>query len=86
MENIKKTKKDYYKSFREKNLDKIHEKKTCEFCGGSYDYFNKSQHNKSLKCIKAKYGIDAYNEYKINRILKKSDDLKRQENNICNNI
>ena len=39
----------YYKNFTEKNKDKIIEKHTCEACGGSYTYFNKTKHNKSKK-------------------------------------
>lgn len=40
---------EYYANFKSKNADKIKEKIKCEICGGSYDYFNKSKHNKGLK-------------------------------------
>ncbi|HEY9705370.1 MAG TPA: hypothetical protein V6C58_23225 [Allocoleopsis sp.] len=69
IETHKKTRKDYYKTFYEKNKDRIHEKKTCEFCNGSYDYFNKSQHMKSLKCIKARLGEQEYKNRKVNKIM-----------------
>lgn len=39
----------YYEKFKEKNDEKIHQKKICEVCGGSYTYFNKSKHNKTKK-------------------------------------
>jgi hypothetical protein len=39
----------YNKNFYEKHKDKIHEKLTCECCGGSYSYYNKSKHVKSKK-------------------------------------
>jgi hypothetical protein len=48
MENIKK---NYLSQFIEKNKDKIKEKQICPICGGSYDYFNKSRHNKTKKHI-----------------------------------
>jgi len=53
----RKTRKDYYKpelahknyrNFYEKYNDKVMEKTKCE-CGGSYTYFNKSNHMKSFK-------------------------------------
>ncbi len=68
--NMKKSKSDYYKKFYEKNHAKIHEKKNCEFCGGSYDYFNKSQHMKSLKCIRARLGEEEYKQQKLHKIMK----------------
>jgi hypothetical protein len=46
---IRKSNSEYYKSFREKNMDKIKEKHRCEICGGSYSYFTKSQHNATNK-------------------------------------
>jgi hypothetical protein len=39
----------YNKNFMEKNRDKINEKKICDICCGSYSYYNKSKHMKSLK-------------------------------------
>jgi len=51
----------YYQRFREKNTEKIKEKVECCICGGSYDYFNKSQHKKSNKHLMAlmrKYNIN----------------------------
>lgn len=71
MENSNDNRKKYYKKFYELHKNRIREKTICQFCGGSYDYFNKSQHMKSLKCIKAKDGEEAYKQAKINKILKK---------------
>jgi len=44
-------KQEYYKNFKEKNLDKIKEKCICEECGGKFTYYNKSTHLKSKKHI-----------------------------------
>jgi hypothetical protein len=48
----------YYKKFIEKHADKVKEKIICPVCCGSYTYFNKSKHFKSLRHIKLleKYG------------------------------
>jgi hypothetical protein len=45
--------KEYYKNFKEKNQDKIHQVNYCNLCQGKYSYFNKSHHNNSRKHIKA---------------------------------
>jgi hypothetical protein len=39
----------YNRVFIEKNLEKIHEKRVCDVCCGTYTYFNKSKHLKSKK-------------------------------------
>jgi hypothetical protein len=39
----------YNKNFMEKNKDKINQKIICDTCCGSYSYYNKSKHMKSLK-------------------------------------
>ena len=39
----------YNKNFMEKNKDIINQKKICDICCGSYSYYNKSKHMKSLK-------------------------------------
>ncbi len=44
--------KQYNKTFIEKNELKIKEKHTCDICCGSYTYYNKSKHLKSVKHIK----------------------------------
>jgi hypothetical protein len=41
----------YNKTFIEKNIDKIHEKHTCDVCCGSFTYFNKSKHLRSKKHV-----------------------------------
>jgi len=52
-ENIKKyDSKKYNKTFYEKNKSKITEKIICNICMGSYTYFNKSVHNKSIRHIR----------------------------------
>lgn len=58
----------YYKNFYSKNHDKILEKHKCEFCGGSFSYFTKSQHKGSLKCILAREGEEAYMTAKLNKM------------------
>ena len=45
--------KEYYKNFKEKNQDKIHQVNHCDACGGKFSYFNKSHHNNSRKHMKA---------------------------------
>ena len=45
----KKTNKEIYDNFKEKNAGKIKEKITCYLCGGKYTYFNKSRHYKTTK-------------------------------------
>lgn len=57
LNDIKETKtkynyKKYNKTFYEKNKDKISEKIICNVCMGSYTYFNKSIHNKSVRHIR----------------------------------
>jgi hypothetical protein len=42
----------YNKKFIEKNRDRINEKIICDVCCGSYSYYNKSKHMKSLKHVK----------------------------------
>ena len=42
----------YNKQFMTKNINKIKEKVVCEYCCGSYTYYNKSKHLKSAKCTK----------------------------------
>jgi protein-arginine kinase activator protein McsA len=57
--------KKYYLKFKEVNKDKIKEKIICPKCNGTYDYFNKSKHEKTKKHIlfdeiqllKVKYNI-----------------------------
>ena len=46
MEDVKK---DYHKIFVEKHADMINETRVCTVCGGKYQYFNKSRHNKTKK-------------------------------------
>jgi hypothetical protein len=41
----------YNKNFAEKNKEKINERKICPICCGSYTYYNKSTHFKSIKHI-----------------------------------
>jgi hypothetical protein len=41
----------YNKNFLEKNKDKINKKIICDICCGSYSYYNKSKHLKSVKHI-----------------------------------
>ena len=47
-------KREYYLEFKEKNKDKINLKMSCEICGGSYTYFNKSRHIRTPRCEKVK--------------------------------
>lgn len=51
--------KKHYRNFLDKNKEKIHEKITCEKCGGTYTYFNKSRH---LKTSRHKKHIDQIEE------------------------
>jgi hypothetical protein len=74
VENINKeslASKRYYKTFYTKHHDKLLEKNECEFCHGSYTYFTKSQHKNSLKCIKAREGIQAYLNKKLEKMRQK---------------
>jgi hypothetical protein len=41
-------------NFRIKHKEKIMKKIDCEICGGSFSYFNKSTHKKTIKCLKVK--------------------------------
>ena len=41
-------------NFRIKHREKIMQKIDCEICGGSFSYFNKSSHLKTIKCLKVK--------------------------------
>ena len=58
----------YYKTFYAKHHDKVLKKHTCEFCGGSFNYYTKTQHRKSLKCIRAREGEEAYKQARIAKI------------------
>ncbi len=52
---------EYYRKFRDNNLEKITEKKVCDICGGKYDYYNLSRHNKCIKhinCLKLINSLD----------------------------
>jgi hypothetical protein len=42
------------------------QKITCKYCGGSYTYYNKYQHNKSQKHA---LGVKWYNEMLKNRLM-----------------
>lgn len=46
---VKKTSKDYCKTFYEKHAELKHTPLTCPLCGGKYRYFNKSHHNNTKK-------------------------------------
>jgi hypothetical protein len=41
--------KKYNSKFMDKNREKIHQKIVCDVCCGSYSYYNKSKHMKSIK-------------------------------------
>lgn len=41
--------KEYNKRFNQKNKEKVKMKHICDICLGSYTYFNKSKHFKSLR-------------------------------------
>lgn len=47
------TKKETHKRFVEKNCDKIKEQTICKQCFGCYTYFNKSNHMKSKRHLRA---------------------------------
>ena len=53
-EPIKKSYIKYYENFKNKHKDDINKKLSCNICGGSYSYFNKSGHLKTKKCIAVK--------------------------------
>lgn len=69
---------EYYTNFKNKNLDKIQEKKECSICGGKYSYYHKSRHFKTIKHLKAQLKI--YNE---TQQFEKAEEIK---NKILNNI
>jgi len=46
---VRKTKKEYYDNFINKNKERIDKQVKCDLCGGTYTYFNKSKHNNTKK-------------------------------------
>ena len=42
-------KREYYLNFKKSHADQIKEKVICTKCSGSYDYYNKSKHEKTRK-------------------------------------
>lgn len=59
--------KKYYENFVKKHQDKINQKIVCGYCNGSYSYFNKSQHMKSQKCLKAKLGVKGFLQLQLDK-------------------
>lgn len=63
-ETSKKSKKEKYNqntyndNFMLKHKDKLKERIECEICGGSYTYYNKSTHNKSIRHNKMKQRLN----------------------------
>ena len=70
-ETMSESRKKYLK-FVEKNKERIREKIQCE-CGGHYTYFNKSDHNKSIKHRKHLGLID-----EVKKIVKDKELIKKQ--------
>lgn len=48
----------YNANFMMKHKDKVKERIECEICGGSYTYYNKSTHNKSIRHNKMKQRLN----------------------------
>ena len=61
---MRKTNKEYSAKFYEKHKERIQEKKSCEICGGQYDYNNKSHHIKTKKHVQCLNLIEKFKEEK----------------------
>lgn len=84
--------KEYYLNFKNKNKDKLKEKKICPICNGNYNYYSKSVHLKTMKHQKAENLLNENNvemdkieniNINLKEILnKKIEELKEQLNKI----
>lgn len=71
--------KKYYQKFKEKHQNELKESITCDICGGSYKYFNKSIHIKTKKHLK-KLENEGYEKAMLLKcLLKKLTDLYDKE-------
>jgi hypothetical protein len=71
---VKKTNKDYYEAFKLKNQDKISHTVHCD-CGGSYSYYSKSTHMKSVKHLKKTLGEQEYLRKQLEKLEQKIKSL-----------